>query len=178
MLSVVARVAIRLKTLRRLSLDDYLLFFAAVALTVATGLLYGILDRLYLSGALQKNPVLAFSISSKTLFHLLNTAAQLFHTFLIFAWTATFFVKFSFLAFFRQLIWKTKIQRYYWFVVGFTVFTYLFLISEPFILCPDYGIDSCTYQPLYCRCLGPLSLLRAWVLIMIRLVISEMLLTQ
>ncbi|KAK4187179.1 hypothetical protein QBC35DRAFT_452600 [Podospora australis] len=142
LLSVVARVVIRLRTLKRLSLDDYLLFFAATSLTAATGLVYTICDRLYLSAALQKDPVLAFSINSVVLFDLLDHAAQQFHTFIILAWTATFFVKFSFLAFFRQLIWKTRVQRYYWAVVGITIVSYLFLVAEPFILCPDFGIES------------------------------------
>ncbi|KAK4639816.1 hypothetical protein QC761_701590 [Podospora bellae-mahoneyi] len=141
-LSVVARVAIRLKTLRRLSLDDYLLFMAATALTVTTGLLLHSCDRIYLSAALQKDPALAFLISSELLMDLLNHATQQFHTFLILAWTAIFFVKFSFLAFFRQLIWKTRVQRYYWAVVGITIVSYLFFVAEPFILCSEFGIKA------------------------------------
>ncbi|KAK0719096.1 hypothetical protein B0T21DRAFT_295653, partial [Apiosordaria backusii] len=146
-LSVIARVAIRLKTLRRLSLDDYLLFAAATALAVTTGLLFHSCDRIYLSAALQKDPALAFLINSELLMDLLNHATQQFHTFLILAWTATFFVKFSFLAFFRQLIWKTRVQRYYWSVVGITIVSYLFVVAEPFILCSEFGINARKFLP-------------------------------
>jgi hypothetical protein len=142
-LSILARAGIRLRTRRALSLDDYLLFAAAVFLSGGTGLMYTILDNLYLATAIQLDPTIVFRVDSARLTHLLMTATQQNHAFLILAWTTTFLVKFSFLAFFRQLIWNvTGIRRYYWVVVGVTVVSWLFLISEPFILCSDFGLES------------------------------------
>lgn len=62
-------------------------------------------------------------------------------------WTTTFLVKFSFLAFFRQLIRNVDgIQYYYWGVVALTLLTWMFLTSEAFILCSDFGISASKSQ--------------------------------
>ena len=142
-ISILARAGIRLRTRRALSLDDYLLFAGAAVLAGATALMYTILDNLYLATAIQLDPSIVFRVDSDRLTHLLMNATQQNHAFLILAWTATFLVKFSFLAFFRQLIWNVVgIRRYYWVVVGATVVSWLFLISEPFILCSDFGLET------------------------------------
>ena len=126
-----------------MSLDDYLLFGAAVFLSAATGLMYNICDNLYLSTAIRLDQTIVFRLGSDRLNALVNTAVQTNHSFLILAWTATFLVKFSFLAFFRQLIWNVAgIRRYYWAVVGLTALTWMFLITEPFILCSQFGFES------------------------------------
>ena len=63
---------------------------------------------------------------------------------LAFAWTATFFVKFSFLAFFKQMIFNVdRMHYYYWGVTIFTVISYLFLVGEAFILCHEWRLESC-----------------------------------
>ncbi|KAK4234051.1 hypothetical protein C8A03DRAFT_18982 [Achaetomium macrosporum] len=142
-ISVLARAGIRWSTRRALFLDDYLLFAAALFLSGATGLMYNICDNLYLSTAIRLDTTIVFRLDSQRLNDLVNNAVQENHSFLIIAWTATFLVKFSFLGFFKQLIWKvSKIQRYYWAVVAITVVSWMFLISEPFILCSDFGFDS------------------------------------
>ncbi len=105
--------------------------------------MYNICDNLYLSTAIRLDQTIVFRLGSDRLNALVNTAVQTNHSFLILAWTATFLVKFSFLAFFRQLIWNVAgIRRYYWAVVGLTALTWMFLITEPFILCSQFGFES------------------------------------
>ncbi len=111
--------------------------------------MYNICDNLYLSTAIRLDQTIVFRLGSDRLNALVNTAVQTNHSFLILAWTATFLVKFSFLAFFRQLIWNVAgMRRYYWVVVGLTVLAWMFLITEPFILCSQFGFDSRTHTNL------------------------------
>ncbi|KAG8157104.1 hypothetical protein KVR01_013094 [Diaporthe batatas] len=141
-LSVIARGVIRITTRHQLALDDYLLFVAFAFLTAVIGLVYYLLDSIYLATAVERNPAIFFQFSQKQTQQLLSQALNE-NIFLIMAWTTTFFVKFSFLAFFRQLIRNVgKIQRYYWGIVIFTFITWLFLLSEAFILCSDFGINA------------------------------------
>lgn len=129
-------------TRRPLALDDYLLFLAFCFLTAVTGLIYYLIDGLYLSTALLSDPALYFQLSQGQINQVLNQSLVQ-NVFLALAWTATFLVKFSFLAFFRQLIRNVaSIKYYYWFVVGLTVVTWMFLVPEAFILCSDFGIES------------------------------------
>ncbi|KAI5919081.1 hypothetical protein F4810DRAFT_528487 [Camillea tinctor] len=142
LLSVLVRAAIRFRTQRRLSLDDYLLFIAAVFLIATTGMAYRLCDGFYVSTAVQKDPTIYFQITPQQANLVLQNSLEE-NIFLVFAWTATFFVKFSFLAFFKQMIWRLdRIQYYYWGVVALTVLSYMFLVSEAFILCHDFGIES------------------------------------
>lgn len=62
-------------------------------------------------------------------------------------WTATFFVKFSFLALFKGLIGRVsrRIDIYYWIVVVFTMLSWLSVLTHPFLFCkfgktPSKGI--------------------------------------
>jgi len=143
---VLARALIRLRTRRALALDDYLLFLAALFLSGATGLMYNIIDNLYLSTAIRLDQSIVFRLGSERLTDLVESAVQENHSFLIVAWTATFLVKFSFLAFFRQLIWNVAgMRRYYWAVVGVTGVSWAFLVAEPFILCSEFGWASCKW---------------------------------
>ncbi|KAK8022515.1 hypothetical protein PG993_013282 [Apiospora rasikravindrae] len=143
-LSVFARVWIRFRTRRKLSADDYFLFFAAACLIVSTVLLYRLCDQLYLATAVQKDKTIVLELNLAELNDLIRNGMKDYSTFLILAWTTTFFVKFSFLAFFRELVHRVaSIQYYYWFVVGLTVVSWMFLVAEPFILCPYFGAASC-----------------------------------
>lgn len=62
-------------------------------------------------------------------------------SFVVLAWTAIFCAKFSFLALFRLLIVAVtgRIKTYFWFVVGSTALTWVFVVVEPFILCPYFN---------------------------------------
>ncbi|KAI0479831.1 hypothetical protein F4859DRAFT_529965 [Xylaria cf. heliscus] len=143
LLSVLARAAIRLRTQRRFALDDYLLFIAAAFLTGTTGLAYYICDAFYLATIISKDgPAAFFQLSPHQGDQVLDNAL-LENIFLVLAWTATFSVKFSFLAFFKQMIFRVdRIRYYYWSVVVFTVISYLFLVGEAFILCHEWRLES------------------------------------
>lgn len=133
---------IRITTRRSLALDDYLLFAAFAFLTAVIALVYYLLDSIYLATAVERNPAIFFQFSQKQTQQLLSQALNE-NIFLVLAWTTTFLVKFSFLAFFRHLIHNVgKIQRYYWGIVAFTFVTWMFLTSEAFILCSDFGINA------------------------------------
>ncbi|KAK2611025.1 hypothetical protein N8I77_004408 [Diaporthe amygdali] len=141
-LSVLARGVIRFTTRRNLALDDYLLFAAFAFLTTVTALVYYLLDSIYLATAVERNPAVFFQFSQKQTQQLLSQALNE-NIFLLLAWTTTFLVKFSFLAFFKQLIRNVeRIQKYYWGIVIFTIITWMFLTSEAFILCSDFGINA------------------------------------
>lgn len=152
-LSVLARGVIRFTTRRQLALDDYFLFAAFAFLTAVIALVYRLLDSIYLATAVERNPAIFFQFSQKQTQQLLSQALNE-NIFLVLAWTTTFLVKFSFLAFFRHLIRNVeRIQRYYWGIVIFTGITWMFLTSEAFILCSDFGIKASKYYAvLVCPC--------------------------
>ncbi|KAI1808639.1 hypothetical protein F4811DRAFT_569446 [Daldinia bambusicola] len=142
-MSVFARAAIRVKTRRRIFVDDYLLFIAAAFLVGSTGLIYYICDWLYLATALQNDPSIVSYLATQVVLDSTNTYTQNYDMFLIISWTAVFFAKFSFLAFFKQLIRKVhNIYYFYWAVVALTVVSWLFVASAPFIVCPEFGARS------------------------------------
>lgn len=141
-LSVLTRAVIRVTTRRNVSLDDYLLFLAFAFLTASTALVYYLLDSIYLATAVERDALIFFQLNTKQMEQLLSQALNE-NIFLAMAWTTTFLVKFSFLAFFRQLIRNVNgIQYYYWGIVTLTLLTWMFLTSEAFILCSDFGIKA------------------------------------
>ncbi|KAI8945170.1 hypothetical protein F4801DRAFT_569290 [Xylaria longipes] len=147
LLSVLARAAIRLRTQKRFALDDYLLFTAAAFLAGTTGLAYYLCDAFYIAMVIKKEGPLAFSQLNPHQVDQVLDAALLQNIFLSLSWTATFFVKFSFLAFFKQMIFKVdRIHYYYWGVVILTVISYLFLLGEAFILCHQWRLESLKCQ--------------------------------
>ncbi|KAF2756236.1 hypothetical protein EJ05DRAFT_512766 [Pseudovirgaria hyperparasitica] len=147
-LTLLARLTTRLTTQRRLALDDYFLIFALACLCVSAAMLFVNAEAYFLDNAIQHDVTLAYRLTPKELDMVINGTTPL-KTFLCLAWTAIFCVKFSFLAFFYNLIDRVRgIRIWYWSVVVFTIVTWMFLVSEPFILCPYSGVDSL-------KCLDP-----------------------
>ncbi|KAI1129674.1 hypothetical protein F5Y10DRAFT_237724 [Nemania abortiva] len=143
LLSVLVRAAIRLTTSKRFFLDDYLLFTAAAFLAGTTGLAYYLCDAFYIATVISNEGQSAFFQLNPHQTDQILDYALLENIFLALAWTATFFVKFSFLAFFKQMIFSVdRIHYYYWGVVIFTVISYLFLVGEAFILCHEWRLGS------------------------------------
>lgn len=133
---------IRFTTRRNVALDDYLLFLAFAFLTASTALVYYLLDSIYLATAVERDALIFFQLNAKQMQQLLSQALNE-NILLAIAWTTTFLVKFSFLAFFRQLIRNVNgIQYYYWGIVTLTLLTWMFLTSEAFILCSGFGINA------------------------------------
>jgi hypothetical protein len=147
-MSVIGRGVIRLSSHRRPTLDDYLVFFSTLCLIAATGVFFADFEYLYLSQALSLDP----SIALKTPTDKLTRATQLhlpyLDSYLVLLWTATFAVKFSFLAFFRQLVQSVgaNMRTYFWIVVACTSLSWMFVIGEPFILCHYFGVEWSKYR--------------------------------
>ncbi|TGJ86081.1 hypothetical protein E0Z10_g2700 [Xylaria hypoxylon] len=141
-LCFVARMAIRLKYHKQLRLDDAFLIIAAASLAAATGILYNICYFLYLHSATLLAP--------QTLPYLIDQFDDLLQShiraypFLALIWTATYSVKGCFLAFMRPLVWHISrvMNWYYWSVVVFCIISWAFVVAEPFIICPYFGLDA------------------------------------
>ena len=143
-------MGIRISTRRRLFLDDYIVLFGLVSLTVATGILYYAVDIFFVNDAVNRNPLFAFYIPAEKLNSIIFGTKYL-DIFLATIWTTTFAVKFSFLAFFEQLTKRVfAIRTYLWTVVGITFVSWLFLVSEPFILCPYFGMEASRVLHISC----------------------------
>ncbi|EAQ84504.1 predicted protein [Chaetomium globosum CBS 148.51] len=141
-LSVLVRAGFRLRARQPLTLDDYLVFAAAILLSGGTGLLYNICDNLYLSSAIHLDQPITLHLGSQSIADLID-AVQGYRSYLVIAWTAISLAKFSFLAFFRQRIGDTRsIRLYYWSLVALTAISWLLCVVEPFILCPNVGSGS------------------------------------
>ncbi|KAK7708305.1 hypothetical protein SLS57_009039 [Botryosphaeria dothidea] len=149
-LTVVIRFVIRLHKLRTLYLDDYLLIFGAACLVVAVAMLYRFGRDLFLVEALNMMPtkVTLASLDELNSVSETNTIVQVF---VAMVWTSTFAVKFSFLAFFKTLVW-TKLSRrmvwYFWSVIVFTGLSWGFSVSLGFILCPYFGTEAVVSFPI------------------------------
>lgn len=141
----VARVAVRLTYQKHLRLDDAFLILAAACLCAATGILYHVCYFLYLhSAALLVPQVLPYVLSD---FDELLQLQKKVYPFLALVWTTTFAVKGCFLAFMRPLVWNISrtVNWYYWFIVIFCVISWAFVIVDPFIICPYFGLDAGGY---------------------------------
>lgn len=138
-------MAIRLTYQKQLRLDDAFLIFAAACLCAATGILYNITYFLYLHAA----ALLAPEVLPEVLAHfdeLLNLQKKVY-PFLSMIWTTTFAVKGCFLAFMHPLVWhiSRKVKWYFWSVVAFCLISWMFVIVDPFIICPYFGTDASEY---------------------------------
>lgn len=134
LLAFTGRTIVRIRT-RRFGLDDYFVIFAFIALSGATGLTLKCTRVLFFLEAMTRNPAYIFTTEDQrdlpSVFHIIQSFVPL-------TWTATFAVKLSFLALFRQLIKRVskKITIYIWVVIVSTVLTWAFALTEPFISCP------------------------------------------
>lgn len=145
-LSVLVRAGFRLRARQPLTLDDYLVFAAAILLSGGTGLLYNICDNLYLSSAIHLDQPITLHLGSQSIADLID-AVRGYRSYLVIAWTAISLAKFSFLAFFRQRIGDTRsIRLYYWSLVALTAISWLLCVVEPFIHCPNVGSGSCRFN--------------------------------
>lgn len=142
LLCFVARMTIRLKYHKKLGLDDVFLIIAAASLIASTGILYHICYFLYLhSAALLAPQVLPILLDHFTELLQLH---EMVYPFLALIWTATYAVKACFLAFMRPLVWHISraVNWYYWFIVVFCTISWAFVVAEPFIICPYFGLDA------------------------------------
>lgn len=134
-LCATCRLATRVYTRSCLYIDDYLVIIALICLTVGTGLLYSFCQRIFVIQAVKVDPTV---IIPPDLYDNVRKYYALTTSFLFLIWTSIFAVKLSFLALFRLLIRRVGkvMTRYYWIAVATTVVTWMFLVNEPFMLCP------------------------------------------
>src|SRR4051794_10310411 len=102
-LSVIGRVGLKIYHRRNFRPDDYIMFFGTASLITATGVLYSQFDNLYLGPALQADPSLILELDADDINNLINNEITSVDTFYPLLWTCIFSVKFSFLAFFKQM---------------------------------------------------------------------------
>lgn len=141
---VILRTIRRLTLFRRLQPDDIFVWFALLCLSAAAGCFFNNLYILILQDAALMDPNVVVPITIPAII----SSLPITDAFVCTIWTCTFAVKASFLALFRPLIrgMSRNIITYYWVVVGCTFLTWLFLLVEPFIVCPHFGLDEC--EPL------------------------------
>lgn len=157
-ITVAARMSIRIKSRRGISLDDYFLLFGLTCLTGATALLLKYTRLIYMTEAVrllqqtgQKGtahiPAVIFTLGD--ILEMANVS-KVVDAVVCLTWSATFAVKASFLALFRMLIRRIsrRITIYYWVVVGCTGVTWVFMMAESFIFCSTFGLRSskCFFQ--------------------------------
>lgn len=140
-LIVAARIGMRWRSRQRLYLDDYFLLFGLACLCGATGIILVSARKIFVAEALLVDP--SFLLTIERGLAIMSTAPAIIHSFLFLTWTVVIAVKFSFLALFRLLIQRIswKITFYYWFVVVFTVITWIYMVSGAFIACPAFGVQ-------------------------------------
>lgn len=150
-LAVAARVAIRIKTRRPLSLDDYFLLFGLACLSGAAGLAFRFTRVFFLSEILITDPSVHYVFTLQDILDL-NDSISVYTSFIILSWTAIYAVKLSFLALFRPLISRLskKITIYYWIIVGFTLLSWAYAVAELFIICPYFGLSSSMCERVFC----------------------------
>lgn len=140
-LAVAGRLALRVFTRRRLFLGDAFVIFGLACLCAATALSYHMTRTLPIGEALQRySGIVILAEQNQSLLSDMEFAASVF----CLIWTTTYAVKFSFLVLFWQLIQRVSkwLTRYYWVVVGTCIISWLFVISEPFVLCQYFGLST------------------------------------
>ena len=146
------RLALRIFTRSKLFPDDYLVLFGLTCLGAATYLMYSFSLVIFLSNAIR---LLPSDSPTLTLVTQLGRLLKNTYLFLALVWTTTFTVKLSFLVFFKKIIERLpkQIIIYCWIIVVFTVLSWMFIVCEPFILCPYFGVKarepllSCSISP-------------------------------
>jgi len=119
------------------------MFFGTAALITATGVLYSQFDNLYLGPALQADPSLILELDAEDINDLINNEIVSVDTFYPLLWTCIFSVKFSFLAFFKQMVDAMEsLKIYYRATIVMTGLVWGFVVCTPFIICPYFKWDS------------------------------------
>ncbi|XXH05028.1 hypothetical protein Hte_011452 [Hypoxylon texense] len=146
-LSVAARLGIRIFGRRNIGWDDGLVLFATMALIVAFSVCLRLLNTLYLVEAMNKKAAVPFQEEIPDILDLSKWAT----VFAAMNWTAVYMVKFAFMNFFHVLIkgMSPRITRFYWATVGISIICWLYTILGPIIICPHFGASSakCSANP-------------------------------
>lgn len=146
--SMIARLVLRLRARRGVYLDDYLYLVGFICLSAETIRFYQECDDFMLASAIHSHPYWASQVSPDWIKHQTETSFTDFIASFALMWSAIFAIKCSFLAFFKLLIERvTGIRMYYWFVVVVTMASWLVVMLTPLILCHDSGL-SFSFLPI------------------------------
>ncbi|KAF2678560.1 hypothetical protein K458DRAFT_480822 [Lentithecium fluviatile CBS 122367] len=140
-LTCAGRVLIRLLTLRRLTLDDFFLFFAFLNLIGGTVVLYSQIHILYLEWAATHGDILVTLLALQHMDDFFETSKWRVAYF-FFLWTAIFSVKWCYLVFFRPFLraMGRGIAVYWWVTVVLSVVSWVLLVmGDSVIVCPRVG---------------------------------------
>lgn len=112
-----------------------------LCLGAGTGLVHVFCQTIFVVEAIKMDPTVVIPLDQ---YNDISQTYAILDAFLCVMWTTTFAVKFSFLALFRLLIRRVSkpVTTYYWIVVAITTVTWIFLVAEPFILCPYFQPDQ------------------------------------
>ena len=142
------RTTIHLRINRPLSLDDGLLIFASLALTVSTIIIYKGMDIMFLAEAIVAMP----SLEEKAELARLDAVADILwfqrveYIYISMVWLAIFAVKFAFLSFFHHLVSRVRHLVIYWRVVTMVnVIAFVACILTEFIECPYTSLQTCKW---------------------------------
>lgn len=145
-ITATVRTTYQIKTQGRLLPDDFLLVFACVTLTAATGLLYAVIPIIYWDEEIILNPkrnVIEMVGSETGLFAKLLRYKQLVYSHLALTYATIFSVKICFLLFFHQLVDRLKKLMLIWKIVfAIIISVFCFCICAGFIACPHFGHDD------------------------------------
>ena len=128
----------------RLHLDDYLLIFACVCITVGTALCYVYIGLLYWVQELDLNPTRSSYLLAEHVDFIadINLIERLVSAFTTIMFTAIFAVKLAYLAFFRRLIDRIRPLIIYWRVVTtITILSFPVGIILSFLGCTQTGVE-------------------------------------
>lgn len=100
-------------------------------------MLYHMLNLTYVETAISKDISNVVLFTRGDVVALMNDYLMLDNIYMSFAWTTNYVIKLSFLALFRQLVRDVsrRLNWYWWFVLCFTVASWIFNFSENMIIC-------------------------------------------
>lgn len=139
-IAATARSVLQLRTRRRLFADDIFLLLACACLTAATVIFNVTSTNFFLGfdGWLLMPPDI---LKKKMLWF-----RKMIYIYTFLSWAVIYIVKFSFLCFFKLLIERLRGMLIYWkIVVGVTVVSFGFCVSEQVISCPSFNDSNCKF---------------------------------
>lgn len=152
-LTAMIRTTYRIQIHGRLLFDDFVLVFACVALTAATGLLYEFVPAVYRYEEIIHNPelnVLRIFGSVAELFAQIRQYERLGSALITLTWVTIFSVKICFLLFFLQLVDRQKKLMFIWKIVfAITMAVFCFCAFGTLISCPHLQSIICKLSSFY-----------------------------
>lgn len=146
-LAFTARMVHRLRTCRRLSLEDYVLIFGVACLSAITAILFKFTRIVFLFEAAGARPIYyLFTIQDIKILEESSSIVLIGNAGMFFIWTVIYSVKFFFLALFWLLIKRVskRITIYFWVEVGVTTLFWVMQISLSVLPCHHLRlIDEC-----------------------------------